>query len=150
MAVTGNKLKRFLKFWPPYLGAGIKINSISDDWKNMVVSMKLHWYNRNAVGTHFGGSLSSMVDPHYMLMLLNILGKEYVVWDLSCCIEFVKASKEPVKAEFVITDEIINTIKEKTKNGEKYLPNFELDIIDAKNNVVAKVKKTLYIRLKQA
>jgi hypothetical protein len=150
MAITGKKLKRMLKIWPPYLGAGIKVDSISDDWRKMVVSMKLRWYNRNAVGTHFGGSLSSMVDPHYMLMLLNILGKNYTVWDLSSCIEFVKASKHPVKAEFILTDEIIENIKTKTQSGEKYLPTFNLNIVDSQNNVVAKVQKTLYIRLKQA
>jgi hypothetical protein len=150
MAITGKKLKRMLKIWPPYLGAGIKVDSISDDWKKMVVSMKLRWYNRNAVGTHFGGSLSSMVDPHYMLMLLNILGEKYVVWDISNCIEFVKASKLPVKAEFILTDDIIDKIKVKTQSGEKYLPTFNLDIVDSDNIVVAKVQKILYIRLKQA
>lgn len=150
MAITGRKLKMLLRLWPPYLGAGIKIDNISQDWKKVEVSMKLRWYNRNAVGTHFGGSLASMADPHYVLMLLNVLGRKYIVWDLSASIEFVKASKDQVRAVFVLTDEIIDNIKEKTKSGDKYLPTFNVDILDSNNNVIAKVQKMLYIRLKHA
>ncbi len=150
MAITGKKLKRLLGFYPPYLGAGIKVESISTDWKKIVVSMKVRWYNRNAVGTHFGGSLYSMTDPHYMLMLMNILGRDYTVWDKAASIEFIKASKNKVTATFVITDKTIEKIKKNTVNGEKYLPTFEVDILDESQNVIAKVHKTLYIRRKQA
>ena len=71
---------RILKFgmnlWPPFLGAGIRVKQIAPDYKEVVVSMKLRWYNRNYVGTHFGGSLAAMTDPFYMLMLINTLGSE--------------------------------------------------------------------------
>ena len=73
MPISQQKLRRLLKIYPPYLGAGIRVDYISEDWRELQVSMKLRWYNRNAVGTHFGGSLYAMVDPHLMLMLLQIL-----------------------------------------------------------------------------
>ena len=43
--------------------------------------MKLSLRNQNYVGSHFGGGLFSMTDPFYMLMLMNVLGSEYLVWD---------------------------------------------------------------------
>jgi len=141
-------MKFLLNIYPPYLGAGVKIEYIRDDWKELKVSMVLRWYNRNAVGTHFGGSLYSMTDPHIMLLLMNSLGRDYIIWDKSAWIDFIKATKKRVYCTVTVTDEIINEIKEKTANGEKFYPEFNLDIVDIDENLIAKVKKILYVRRK--
>jgi hypothetical protein len=147
MISSAKTLKRLLNLYPPYLGAGVKITYSSDDWKEMHVSMSLRWYNKNAVNTHFGGSLYSMVDPHIMLMLLPLLGKEYLVWDKAADIEFIRASKKPVSAKIKLTDNDITTIKAETAGGKKYLPEFFIDINDDQG-LVARVKKTLYVKKK--
>jgi len=108
--------------------------------------MKLRFYNRNIMNTHFGGSLYSMVDPHIMLMLMQLLGKDYIVWDKSAEIDFIKPGKGKVYAVMAIPDNVLSEIKEKTSNGEKYLPKFYINIYDENNNVVSKVTKTLYIK----
>ena len=74
-------LRRWINFWPPFLGAGIRIQYIAPDMKSVDVEMKLHFWNANYVGTHFGGSLFAMTDPFYMLMLIANLGSDYIVWD---------------------------------------------------------------------
>jgi len=94
MKFTPNSLKQLLNIYPPYLGAGVRVTYISKDWRELHVSMSMHWFNRNAVGTHFEGSLYAMVDPHLMLLLMKLLGKDYWVWDKSATIEFIKASKK--------------------------------------------------------
>lgn len=147
MISSPKTLKRLLNLYPPYVGAGIKITYSSDDWKEMHISMHLRWYNKNAVNTHFGGSLYSMVDPHIMLMLLPLLGKEYVVWDKAANIDFVRASKKKVSAIIKLSDQDIATIKANTAKGEKYLPEFLIDIND-EDGLVAQVRKTLYIKKK--
>ena len=63
--------RRLINLYPPYLGAGIKVNYIKRDWHQVEVRMYLRWYNRNAFGTHFGGNIYSMIDPHLALMLSN-------------------------------------------------------------------------------
>ena len=143
-----NSLKRILNFYPPYLCSGIKVESISADWKELQVSMRLFWLNRNAVGTHFGGSLYSMIDPHVMLLLMQLLGSEYVVWDQSARIEFVKASKKKVRCVIRIADQIIEEIKRNTQGGEKYLANFDLEIRDEDGVLVARAEKVIYVRKK--
>ena len=130
------------------IGAGIRVDTISDDFSFAKVEMKLRWYNRNYVKTHYGGSLFSMTDPFYMLMLMRRLGKNYIVWDKSADIDFVSPGKSHVYAEFSLTQEDIETIKEKTANGAKYLPQFPIRIYGEKNETVAKVTRTLYIRQK--
>lgn len=144
--LSPDQLKRVLNIYPPYLGAGIKVSYISPDWKELQVSMALRWYNRNAVGTHFGGSLYAMIDPHLMLLLMRLMGNDYLVWDQQASIEFVKATKQEVWAAFKISDEVIGEIKQNTRGGEKYLARFPVEIRDEDNQLVAKGEKVIYIR----
>lgn len=146
---TSKRLKFVLNIYGPYFGAGVKVRHISPDWRKTEVSMKLRWYNRNAVGTHFGGSLYSMVDPHFMLMLMQLLGKDYIVWDKAAEIEFVSPGKDEVHSIIQITDEMLTDIRVNTENKSPYLPEFHVDVLDKNNELVAKVRKTLYIRKKE-
>ena len=150
MKFTPRRLKQLLNLYPPYLGAAVKVTYISEDWRELRVSMSLRWFNRNAVGTHFGGSLYSMVDPHLMLLLIQLLGKEYLVWDKAANIEFVKAGKGKVTSVIKISDKDLALIKSNTDSGEKYFPEFLVEIKDKDDNLVARVNKTIYVRKKQA
>ena len=149
MKFTPKLLKWMLNLYPLYLGAGIKVTYISEDWKELHVSMSLRWFNRNAVGTHFGGSLYSMIDPHLMLLLMQLLGKEYLVWDKSADIEFVKASKKKVTSVLKVSNADLKVIRRSTINGEKYFSNFIVEIRDEDDDLVAKIKKTIYVRRKK-
>ena len=147
-AMKSKTLKSLINIYPPYWGTGIRLSHIADDYREATVTMKLRFYNRNYVNTHFGGSLYAMVDPFYMLMLMHILGRDYVVWDQAATIEFVSPARGMVSAHFVINDRIVEDIEKNTAAGEKYLPRFEIDIIDEQGTVVARATKTLYIRRK--
>ena len=138
-----------INFYPPFLGAGIKVKYIAPDYKEVVVSMKLRWYNRNYVGTHFGGSLAAMTDPFYMFMLIHILGSEYIVWDKTSTIDFIAPGRGTVTAHFILKDDQIAEIKSKTADGDPYYPEFSVDIVNELGEVVASVAKKLYVRKKQ-
>lgn len=149
MTMTPRRLRVMINLYPPYLGAGIRMESLSGDFRHMTVSMKLRWYNRNANGVHFGGSLFSMVDPHLILMLMGILGGDYALWDKAAAIEFYKPGRGKVTAEFHISDELLAEIRERTQDGGKFLPELTIPIKDETGDVVAQVQKTLYIRRKR-
>lgn len=142
--------QRLLNTYAPYVGAGIRVRELSDDYRHLRVEMGLHWYNTNYVGTHFGGSLYSMVDPFYMLMLLNNLGRDYVVWDKAAEIDFIRPGKGRVSATFSLTDAMLDEVRAATANGDKYLPTWPVEIVDTHGELIARVKKTLYIRRKPA
>ena len=141
-------LKLLLNIYPPYLGAGIFVQHISDDYREVIVSMKLRWYNRNYVGTHFGGSLASMTDPFFMLMLMNILGKEYVVWDQAARIKFIRPGRGRVVARFHLNQAQIDEIHVQTQSSAVFRPEYEVEILDEDGQVVAQVAKQEYIRKK--
>ncbi|MBZ4643578.1 MAG: hypothetical protein JG767_1187, partial [Deferribacteraceae bacterium] len=60
----------------------------------------------------------------------------------------IKATKQKVFCTISISDEIIEEIKQQTEKNAKFLPEFMLDIVDSEGNLIAKVKKVLYIRRK--
>jgi len=147
--MKSSTFKFAMNLYPPYWATGISVKTVSRDYRFIRVEMKKRWYNQNYVRTHFGGSLYAMVDPFFMLMLIPILGKEYVVWDQAASIDFIKPGMGTVSAEFLITDAMINDILEKTSQGEKYLPQYPVEILDNNGGVVAMVTKKLYIRKKK-
>lgn len=134
--------------WPPFLGAGIRVKTLAADYREALVEMKLRWYNRNYVRTHFGGSLYSMTDPFYMLMLLHVLGKDYIVWDHSGSIEYLAPGKGTMRAHFVLSDAQIAAVLDNTASGEKHLAEFVVEVKDESNAIVARVKKIIYVRRK--
>jgi acyl-coenzyme A thioesterase PaaI-like protein len=118
------------------------------DMKSADVEMKLRMWNRNYVNTHYGGSLYSMTDPFYMLMLMSNLGPGYIVWDKAANIRFRKPGKGKVRAEFRLTDEQLDDIRDKLKTLPKYEPTFTVEVKDDAGDVVAEVQKVLHIRKK--
>ncbi len=137
---------RSINIWPPFFGAGIRVRWRSD--QAVDVEMRLRFWNRNYVGTHYGGSLYSMADPFYMLMLMENLGRDYIVWDKAASIRFRKPGKGKVKAEFRLTDAQLDEIREKLKLQDKYEPTFLVEVKDESGDVVAEVQKVLHIRRK--
>ncbi len=138
---------KMFSFYPPFLGAGIKVK-ISKDVKTVDVSMKLTFWNRNYVKTHFGGSLYAMCDPFFFFLLMENLGREYIVWDKEASIIFKKPGKSRVHARYHITEERYDEIRKLAESGESINPQFVIDVVDDNGNVIATVKKILYIKKK--
>ena len=98
--MKANTLRRIVNLWPPFLFSGIRATRLSPDYREAEVVLKQnsYWYNMNYVGVHFGGSLFAMTDAFYMLMLMNVLGKAYYVWDRRACIDYLKPGARTVNA----------------------------------------------------
>lgn len=141
-------LLKLMRFWPPFWGAGIRVKSFKEDYSSIIVQMKMRFWNKNYVGTHFGGSLYSMTDPFYMLMLMNLLGRDYIVWDKSASIRYKIPAKGTVYAKFELTSEQIERIKSELQQANKIEPEFIVHITDEQGNVICDVKKIIYISRK--
>ncbi len=147
---SSHALRRWINFWPPLLGAGIRVRHIAADMKAVDVEMKLRWWNANYVGTQFGGSLFAMTDPFYMLMLMANLGSDYIVWDKAATIRYRKPGRGTVRAEFRLSDSQIEDIRERLKTLPKYEPVFSVVVKDEAGVVIAEVEKVLHVRTKTA
>ena len=142
-------LRRALNMWPPYRFAGVRVLQIAPDYSRAVVSLRLTPLNRNYVGTQFGGSLFAMADPLWMLLVMNQLGPDYVVWDQRAEIEFVRPGRGEVRTEFVLDPAVVQRLREAAADGDKVLEWFENDIVDLAGEVVARVRRQLYVRRKR-
>ncbi len=141
-------LRLLFNLWPPFLFTGIHVTRISPDWRRLRVELRMRPWNRNYVGTHFGGNLFSMTDPFWMLPIKECLGNDYIVWDKAAEIEFVKPGRGTVHAEFNLADEVLDELRAATADGGKTLRWLPVDVIDAQGDVVARVRKQIYVRLK--
>ena len=142
------KIIRRVSLYPPYLGAGIKLKSVNEDFTRFKVQMKIHWYNRNIFGTHFGGSLYAMSDPFFVFIVMNFLGKEYIVWDKSAKINFKKPGKGTVEAVFEISNDTLSELKKDADEKGKNTYIFTAEITNSDNETVAVVEKEIYVKKK--
>ena len=134
-----------MNVFPAFRRTGGKVTFISEDWKEIHVTLGLSWKTKNYVGTVFGGSIYGALDPVYMLQLMKILGKSYVVWDKAAAIKFIKPIKSKVFARFLITDEILNEIISKVKSDKKLSIDLTVNFQDENGLIYAEVTKTIYI-----
>lgn len=146
--LTARGLRRIMNLWPPFRFAGIRVLTLDADWRYARVELRLRWYNRNYVGTQYGGSLFSMTDPFWMLLIMHGLGRDYIVWDRAAEIEFLRPARENVYAEFRLEDAVLDELRAATVEGRKCLRWFETPVVDAADRPVARVRKQIYVRRK--
>jgi acyl-coenzyme A thioesterase PaaI-like protein len=147
-AVGQDRFLRLMRFYPPYLGAGISVVHVARDLSVIEVEMKLSVWNRNFVGTQFGGSLYSMCDPFFMLMVMMRLGSDYVVWDKSATIDFLKPGRGKVRARFEVAPGLLARLKSEADAAGKINPKLETTVVDEDGQTIARVTKVLSIRRK--
>ncbi|MFP4313171.1 MAG: DUF4442 domain-containing protein [Alphaproteobacteria bacterium] len=143
-----SSLFKLYNYWPPFVGASIGIRDISDDFRHATITLDAKPWNRNPHGTHYGGSIYSMTDPFYMLMLMENLGPNYILWDKAANIRFKKPGRGTLKAEFNLSAERIAEIKHLADTQYKVEPEFLVEVKDENGDVVAEVDKILYVRRK--
>ena len=127
---------------------GIRVVDINKEITRIHATMKLKWYNRNGYGTHFGGSLLSMTDPFYALILHANLGDDYIIWDKHVEMDFIRADRGTVHAIFEIASETITQIQNSLKVGDKSIIDFETHVFNKDQKEVAWVKKAIYVKRK--
>jgi acyl-coenzyme A thioesterase PaaI-like protein len=146
MAGRRNLLLRAISLYPPYLGAGVRVRRVGRDPLAFESEMKLTFWNRNYVGTHFGGSLYAMADPFFMLILIDALGPGFEVWDKAATIRFRRPGRGTVRARFEIARARIEEIRRRVEAEGRLEPVFVAAIVDRTGETVAEVEKLLSVR----
>ncbi|PCI33738.1 MAG: DUF4442 domain-containing protein [Flavobacteriaceae bacterium] len=134
---------------PMYRSTTAKIIRVTDNLLEVAIKIPLNYKNKNFVGSIFGGSLFSATDPIFMIQLMWILGKDYVVWDKSATIRYKKPAYENGYCTFKLNDELLNDIKKEVAlKGEMNL-ELKTNIHSSKGVVFCEIDKTLYIATKK-
>lgn len=121
---------------------------IADDFHEIRVKLPLSWRTRNYVGTIYGGSIYASIDPIYMLMLMHILGPDYIVWDKAANVRFKKPGKDTLYADFNLSTDEIAEIKRLAEIERSVDRIYNVELKDKAGVVHAMIEKTLYIKKK--
>jgi hypothetical protein len=104
-----------------------------------------------------------MTDPFYMLLLIENLGRDYIVWDKAASIRYRRPGRGTVRAEFRLTGAEVDEIREQLETAPKQIEPkepankepakkidrvFQVRIFDAAGEVVAEVEKVVHVRRK--
>lgn len=138
-----------MSLWIPNLFSGIRVRRFSEDWTSATVELRVNVFTRNYVQTAFGGSMSAMTDPYFFMLVMHQLGRDYVVWDTRGEIEFVKPGRGVLTAEFEVSPSKVAELRERARGGAKVREWFETVITDRDGDVVARVRRELYVREKR-
>ena len=149
MRITPRRLAVGMSLWAPNLWSGIRVRRFTPDWTSATVELHVNVITRNYVKTAFGGSMSAMTDPYFFMLVMHQLGRDYVVWDTRGEIEFVKPGRGVLTARFDVPRAKAEELRERAKGGAKVLEWFETDITDASGDVVARVRREVYVREKK-
>jgi len=149
MRFSPRVIRLAMNLWPPFLGAGIRVRAISPDWHYVRVDLRHGFANTGTFGTHFGGSLYAMTDPFPALQLVNLLGPDYLVWDRAARIEYLRPGRGRVYVETRMPPDEVDRLRAAAANGNKVLPEYEVNVVDAHGEVVARVIRTVYVRLRR-
>ena len=148
MRIGATTFRHGMNLWPPFLATGIHVTHLSDDWRHARVELRLRPWNRNAVGTHFGGSLFAMTDPFWMLLVMRSMGPDHFVWDRSATIDFRRPGRGVVHAAFDLDDATLAHLRDATAGGDKVLHWFDTPVLDETGETVAHIRKQVYVRRK--
>lgn len=147
-ALWSRIFKLALNFWPCIRFSGGRITHLSEDFTVLRVKLPLTWRTRNRVGTIYGGSMYSATDPFYMLMLMEILGREFVVWDKAGTIRFKRPAQETLFVEFKITTEMLADVRNTVEQCHEGNFVWTIQLKSASGVVHAEIDKTLYVAKK--
>ena len=135
-------------WFPAFRGTGGRITYISKDFSEIRIRLPLNRQTRNYVGTIFGGSMYAAVDPLYMVMLIQRLGRDYLVWDKAATIRFLKPGRETLYATFRISDAELDAIRTLAAASPSIDRDYTVELITADGTVCARIDKTIYIKRK--
>jgi len=138
----------FFNIFPAYRGTGGRVTYIAGDFREIRIKLPLNWRTRNYVGTTFGGSLYGAVDPFYMIMLIKILGPDYVVWDKAASIRFRKPGRSALYARFALDDAEIAAIRAALESAPSVDRTYNVNLADAEGAVHAIIEKVVYVARK--
>lgn len=144
----GRVFRIIMNMMPVFRSTGGKALYIANDFSEFRLKLPLNFYTKNEVGTLHGGHIYGFVDGIYMYQLMKLLGKDYVVWDKSATIIFLRPATKTLYATFNIAPDFVLQVKKDIAEHQTKDYLLHLPLKDINGKVYAKVDCTLYVASK--
>jgi len=142
-------MRWMFNLFPVFRNTGARITHISDDQHLIKLKLPLKRSTKNYVGTIYGGSMYSALDGILMVMFIRLLGKDYVVWDKSGRIEYLKPGRGTLYADVEIAQDELAFIRAKLREESKLEKEYTLEWRAEDGEICCRVHKLLYFRLRE-
>jgi acyl-coenzyme A thioesterase PaaI-like protein len=86
----------------------------------------------------------------YMVMLIGLLGPEYVVWDQVATVRFLRPGRSTLHATFRLDQETVASIAAEARAAGSITREFDIELVDEAGEVCCSCTKTVYVRWKGA
>ena len=137
--------KWFFNISPMYRRSTGRITSVTRNLSRIEIRIPLSYKNKNYVGTIFGGSLFSATDPIYMVQLIQLLGRDYVVWDKSSTIKFKRPANSAAYAVFEFTEKEVESIKDDIAKKKEIDLLKIVHLTSKEGKLFCEIEKTIYV-----
>lgn len=146
--------KETLKMWwlrlrlnllPAYFRTGGKITYISQEMNEIHVKFPAKWHTKGFGGILQGNTIYGAAEPIYSMILHQLLGKNYVIFNRKSEITYKKPAKTEVFAHFRISVSLLKTIKEMVDKKQEEDFSFSVKIQDDWQQTYAEIKQEIYI-----
>jgi hypothetical protein len=138
-----------LNLMPCIRSGGGKVVALNGDFTYLKTRLRLSWRTINIMGTIYGGSMYASTDPMFMIMLMEILGKKYVVWDKGCAIRFKRPAKKTMFCEFIITPEMLAEVRSNVERDSETTFTWTVAYKDKNGIIYSEFDKILYVAKKE-
>lgn len=138
-------IHRGLNWFPAYRNAGGRVVSLSDDLMRMRVKLHLTRRTKNVHGALFGGALFSLTDGPHPVLLMCLLGKDFIAWDKASSIRFRRPAFGDVYGDCYISPEDLQWIRAQIAEKGETERTFTIEIKDKGGDVCAVVDRTIYL-----
>jgi acyl-coenzyme A thioesterase PaaI-like protein len=132
--------------FPTFRRSGARLIYIADDWREAQLMLPLNWGTRNYVGTIYGGSMYAAVEGIYMVMLMRLLGPEYIVRDKAGAIRYLRPGRATLYARFRLEEQEIATIRASLDQQPVIERVYRISLVDRDDVEHASIEKTIHIR----
>lgn len=144
-------LKRAMNLFPPLLVNRIKISEADSEFKNLRVTIKYSWLNKNIQKSIFGGSIFSAIDPFYAVMywqIFNSKGIPMIIWIKKAEIDYIKTATSNLHMDFKLTENDIEIAISALKEKGKYEVWHTVKVYDSHCEICAESRVLVYIKNK--
>jgi SpoVK/Ycf46/Vps4 family AAA+-type ATPase len=83
-----------------------------------------------------------------MLMLIRLLGPEFIVWDKAATIRFRRPGRTTLRATFRLSPAVVDDIREQARRLGRIDRDFDVALADEAGTVHATFTKTIHVRWK--
>lgn len=141
-------LRLQFNLFPAFRRSGGRITYIAPNLRELRIAIPLNWKTHNYVGTIYGGCMYGAVDGILMVMFINLLGRDYIVWDKSGKIRYRKPGRTTLTGRFVVTDLDLDEVRQNLQDADRFEKEFRIDLVDEDGDVCAEIDKLLHFRRK--